>query len=155
MNELRAALGTQVNLTVFRKLAELEHRTSHPHRGAFYTLDEITRFGALGLWSFRAVYFSEVGTLVVTAEALVATAEAGYDAVELATLVHVDVGHLLLALVRDGLLARERLAGRYVYLSPQERRAAPSWQPARSTTRRPAVFPSASPQYRLVGVLAW
>ena len=119
MNECKAALGTPVDVTVFRKLAALGYRTSYSHRGGFYTLDEIARFDALGLWSFRAVFFSEFGTLLATAEALVATAEAGYDAGELAALLHVDVGQALLALVRDGRLARERRAGRYVYLSPQ------------------------------------
>ena len=103
MNELKAALGAQVNLTVFLKLAELEHRTSHPHRGAFYTLDEITRFDALGPWSFRAVYFSEFGTLVATAEALVATAEVGYDA---------EAGRLSLSLAPIPLSWGPRMVGR-------------------------------------------
>jgi hypothetical protein len=119
MDELKTALGSPVDLTVFRKLAALGYHTSYSHRGSFYTLDEIARFDALGLWSFRQVYFSEFGTLLATAEALVATTEAGYDAGELAALLHVEVAQALLALVRDGRLARERVAGRYVYLSPQ------------------------------------
>jgi hypothetical protein len=117
MDECKAALGTPVDLTVFRKLAALGYRTSYSHRGGFYTLDEIARFDALGLWSFRAVYFSEFGTLLATAAALVGAAEAGHDAGELEALLHVDVGQALLASVRDGRLTRQRLAGRYVYLA--------------------------------------
>jgi hypothetical protein len=63
------------------------------------------------------VYFSRFGTLLATVDALVATADAGYDAAELTVLLHVDPRQALLALVRDGRLARAQLAGRYVYLA--------------------------------------
>ncbi len=53
MDELKAALGSAADATVFRKLAELEYRTSYSHRGRYYTLDEIARFDELGLWSFQ------------------------------------------------------------------------------------------------------
>ena len=49
MPELAAALGTSVERTVFRKLAELRYRTSYSHCGRYYTLDELARFGELGL----------------------------------------------------------------------------------------------------------
>lgn len=117
MNELKAALGTEADATVFRKLAALAYRTSYSHRGRFYTLDEITRFDELGLWSFRSVWFSQFGTLVATVEALVGSAEAGYDVVELDAVVHVDTKAALLELARAGRLARESVGGRYVYLS--------------------------------------
>src|ERR1700730_14808159 len=74
MGELKQALGTAADATVFRKLAELDYRTSYSHRGRFYTLEEIARFDAVGLWSFRSVWFSRFGTLVATVEALVAAA---------------------------------------------------------------------------------
>jgi len=50
MPEMKAALGTQVDVTVFRKLATLEYRTSYSHRGAYYTLPSIPQFDAHGLW---------------------------------------------------------------------------------------------------------
>src|SRR6266545_3251299 len=78
MPELKAALGTGVDLTVFRKLRELAYRSSYSHRGKYYTLDEIARFDALGLWSFRAVWFSQFRTLVRTCEVRVSEADAGY-----------------------------------------------------------------------------
>jgi hypothetical protein len=117
MQELKQALGTHADATVFRKLAALDYRTSYSHRGRFYTLDEVARFDALGLWSFRSVWFSSFGTLVATVEALVAGAEAGYDAAELEAVLHVGCKQALLALVRAGRLAREQMAGRYVYLA--------------------------------------
>ena len=44
MDDLKTALGTKVDQTVFRKLKELGHHTSYSHRGQFYTLDDIARF---------------------------------------------------------------------------------------------------------------
>ncbi len=118
MDELKHALGTAADATVFRKLAELGYRNSYSHRGRYYTLDETARFDELGLWSFRQVYFSRSGTLVATVEALVASAEAGYDAAELEAVVNVEVKAALLNLVRSGRLSRQQVSGRYVYLSP-------------------------------------
>ena len=53
--QLKQLLGTQADITVFRKLKELSYRTSYSHRGSFYTLDEIAVFDARGLWSFDSV----------------------------------------------------------------------------------------------------
>jgi hypothetical protein len=41
MGQLKEALGTEAEATVFRKLAELSYRTSYSHRGGYYTLDTI------------------------------------------------------------------------------------------------------------------
>jgi hypothetical protein len=114
MDELKRALGTSADATVFRKLAKLEYRSSYSHRGRYYTLDEMARFDELGLWSFRHVWFSRFGTLVSTVEALVVSAEAGYDAAELEAVLHVEAKQALLELVPAGRLARSEVAGRYV-----------------------------------------
>ena len=37
MPEMKAALGTQADMTVFRKLASLDYLTSYSHRGQYYT----------------------------------------------------------------------------------------------------------------------
>ena len=60
--QLKQLLGTEGNITVFRKLKELSYRTSYSHRGSFYTLDEIVTFDQQGLWSFDSVWFSRHGT---------------------------------------------------------------------------------------------
>ena len=118
LGELKQALGTQADATVFRKLQVLAYRTSYSHRGRYYTLDEVAAFDQLGLWSFRSVWFSRFGTLVATVEELVAASEAGYRASELEALVHVEVKAALVKLVRTQRLARQTVAGRYLYLSP-------------------------------------
>src|SRR5229473_475202 len=69
--ELKAALGTSADLTVFRKLKLLDYLSSYTHRGRYYALRETARFDDVGLWSHDAVWFSRYGTLVATIEALV------------------------------------------------------------------------------------
>lgn len=119
MAELKAALGTTVDVTVFRKLKELSYRTSYSHRGAYYTLDEVARFDERGLWSCRSVGFSRYGTLVATVEALVASSEAGTFAGELANVLNVGVKEALLKLVREGRIARQKVGRCYLYCSAQ------------------------------------
>ena len=55
LDELKQALGTSVDITVFRKLRPLDYLTSYSHRGRYYTLREIARFDDNGLWSQAAV----------------------------------------------------------------------------------------------------
>src|ERR1041385_1369472 len=59
--DLKRALGTDVDLTVFRKLKELDYLTSYSHGSRFYTLREIARFGSDGLWSCTPAWFSRYG----------------------------------------------------------------------------------------------
>src|SRR5262245_22599761 len=99
MAELKEALGTDVDVTVYRKLKELWYRTSYSHRGGYYTLNQIALFNDLGLWSFRSVWFSRYGTLVNTCDAFVSEAEAGYFAEELDNVLHVETKAALLHLV--------------------------------------------------------
>jgi hypothetical protein len=117
--ELKSALGTQADITVFRRLAELGYRTSYTHRGKYYTLDAIPEYDEWGLWCYRSACFSKRGTLVDTAAALVEESEAGYFAMELDDLLTVDVKGTLLKLVRQHRLDREKVIGRYLYCSKE------------------------------------
>jgi hypothetical protein len=117
LDELKEALGTEVDITAFRKLGRLGYHTSYSHRGRYYTLREIAQFDELGLWSFRHVWFSEHGTLVLTAEACVNASEAGYFSRELENILHVDPKDALRKLVQEGRLSRERVGGHYLYCS--------------------------------------
>jgi hypothetical protein len=118
MPQLKEALGTQVDLTVFRKLKELGYRTSYSHRSRYYTLNGIAQFGDSGLWSYRSVWFSRFGTLVNTGEAFVTGSEAGYFVEELDNVLHVETKAALLKLYRRGRVCREEVSGRYLYCSP-------------------------------------
>src|SRR5713101_2226047 len=115
--ELQSALGSDVPLTVFRKLKELGYRTSYSHRGRFYTLDRIARFDEPGLWSHDSVWFSRYGTLVDTAEAFVNSSPSGYFVAELEQALHISVQDPLLHLVGQQRITRELVSGLYLYCS--------------------------------------
>jgi len=118
MVDLKAALGTRVDMTVFRKLREIPYLSSYSHSGKFYTLRERAEFDARGLWSYQDVRFSRFGSLLDTAERFVAASERGCFAPELAEELQVEVKEPLLKLVRAERLAREEVAGLYLYCSP-------------------------------------
>ena len=117
MPELKQALGTDVDGTVFRKLKQLDYRTSYSHRGSYYTLDETARFDERGLWSFNLVWFSRQGTLLDTAEAFVRDSGDGYFVEELDDLLQVETQEPLLRLVQQKRIARESVSGLYLYCS--------------------------------------
>jgi hypothetical protein len=115
--ELKQALGTNADLTVFRKLKALDYLSSYTHRGRYYALRETARFDDAGLWSHDAVWFSRFGTLVATIEAFVNQSRRGWFADELADALHAEVQDPLHDLVRAGRLRRSQLAGRFLYTS--------------------------------------
>jgi len=140
LDQLSAALGSASSITVFRKLDQLQYRTSYSHRGRFYTLDRIARFDDNGLWSHDSVWFSRFGTLVETAAAFVNRSPSGYFVAELDQALHVSVQDALLQLVSQGRLARQRVSGLYLYCSADpalRQRQLQARQAARG--RRPAL----------------
>ncbi len=113
--ELKRVLGTDADLTVFRKLKQLDHLASYTHRGRFYTLTEIARFDDHGLWSHEAVWFSRYGTLLATVEVFVNASADGYYASELADALHAEVQQPLRHLVQLQRLSRIEVDGQFLY----------------------------------------
>jgi hypothetical protein len=117
MPEMKSALGTKVDMTVFRKLASLDYLTSYSHRGGYYTLNSIPRFDAHGIWLCRSAWFSRHGTLLSAAEVLVREASAGFLAAELEAVLHVPVKDVLRQLTHAGRVHRGDFHGLYLYTS--------------------------------------
>lgn len=115
--DLKRALGTDVDLTVFRKLKQLDYLSSYSHRGRFYTLREVARFGTDGLWSCEPAWFSRHGTLLATAQAFIRNSVAGYFAEELSEILHVGAQDVLRQLVQQNRIARELISGLFLYTS--------------------------------------
>lgn len=113
--ELKRILGTDTDLTVFRKLKQLDYLASYTHRGRFYTLAEIACFDQHGLWSHQAVWFSRYGTLLATVEAFVNASPNGYYAPELADALHAEVQEPLRHLVQLQRLSRIGVQGQFLY----------------------------------------
>jgi len=131
LEELKQALGTPVDVTVFRKLKPLDYLTSYSHRGRYYTLREIARFDDNGLWSQAEAWFSRFGTLLATAEEFVNRSPRGYFADELAPVLHVEVQDALHQLPQQGRVARQVVSARYLYTAVD-----PSVQRRQLLTRR-------------------
>lgn len=115
MAELKAALGTAVDMTVLRKLQPLGYLSSYSQRGKFYTLREVAQFDARGLWQVGEVRFSRFGSLLETAEHFVMHCSAGYFATELSHELGVETKEALLTLLHRQRVAREEIDGRYLY----------------------------------------
>lgn len=115
MEEMKAALGTTVDRTVFRKLSELPYLSSYSHRGKFYAIEALAPFDERDLWTCRGVHFSRFGSLIDTVEQFVTRSDRGFLASELAAELHVQTKEPLLQLVTSRRLAREEFSGRYVY----------------------------------------
>jgi hypothetical protein len=122
MEEIKSALGTSVDMTVFRKLGTLAYLSSYSHGGRYYTLRNLAQFDQRGLWTFRGVHFSRFGSLVETVEALVDRSARGYLAAELSDELQVQAKGALLHLIRLGRLCRKEVGGRYVYCSVKRAR---------------------------------
>jgi hypothetical protein len=115
MAELKGALGTETDMTVLRKLRPMDYLSSYSHRGKFYTLRELVQFDARGLFAVGAARFSRFGSLLATAEHLVAHGPAGYFASELNRELGVETKEALLTLVRQRRVAREQIEGLYLH----------------------------------------
>lgn len=125
--ELKAALGTEVDLTVFRKLATLDYTTSYSQRGAYYTLQSIARYDAQGLWSYQDVRFSRHGTLLDTVAVLTTHAPAGDFTEELDAAVGVPSKDALRQLVQRDRLQRRPCPDRYLYGAADRARWQEQW----------------------------
>jgi hypothetical protein len=135
MSEMKKALGTQVDMTVFRKLKDLSYRTSYSHGGRYYTLEEVAQFDERGLWNRRGIWFSRHGTLMATLEAFASEAEAGCFADELREQLHVEVKESLLRLVQKERVHREMVSGRYLYCATEPATSRRQLRKRRTQTR--------------------
>jgi hypothetical protein len=131
LDEMKQALGTPVDVTVFRKLKPLDYLTSYSHRGRYYTLREIARFNDQGLWSQADVWFARFGSLLATAEVFVNRSPRGYFADELARALHVEVQDALHQLTQQRCVTREMVSGLYLYTAKD-----PAIQRGQLLTRR-------------------
>lgn len=118
LKDLKDVVGTKVDMTVFRILKSLSSISSYSHGGRFYTLDSIAEFNDNGLWCHHSVCFSRYGNLLSTLEHFVTASEAGYFAVDLERLLHVNVKASLLRLAKKGSIGRKKISGAYLYYSP-------------------------------------
>ena len=144
--ELKRVLGTDTDLTVFRKLKQLQYLASYTHRGRFYTLPEIAHFDDRGLWSHEGVWFSRHGTLLATLEIFVNQSPNGYYAHELADALHAEVQQSLRHLVEQQRLARMEVEGQFLYTASESVPRRKQWLARQSAQAVPVAVHSADLQ---------
>jgi hypothetical protein len=115
--DLKTALGTDVERTIFRKLTMLGYHTSYSHGGRYYTLKEIAQFDEQGLWSYAGVHFSHYGKLTATAKEFVTNSEAGYSSRELSSILKVKTKDALLYLCQHDEVWRKNVTTVYIYFA--------------------------------------
>ena len=102
--------------TVQRRLGGWQAINSYNRNGSYYTLPNIPKFDANGLWQYRGVFFSRFGNLSETFVQLVANSQAGLSAAEAGELLGVRPSSFLWSLREHSELRREKHQGVYVYL---------------------------------------
>lgn len=149
---LFTVLQTTSRMSVRRRLQALGYLSSYTHAGRYYTLAEIPRFDAAGLWQHEGIGFSKAGNLKATVTALIEQSPAGYTHQELEAQLNVRVHNTLLDLVRTKTISREPFRGVFLYLSGDPHRGVE--QKARRT-QYPAISAEASlPDWLVIAVLA-
>lgn len=142
MEQLKTILGTNVNMTIIRKLRQLSYLSSYSHRGKYYTLNEIAEFDDLGLWSFEPAMFSKYGTLLKTVKAFIDESEDGLSAGELESVLKVDPKESLLNLFRKQEVQRTKFSGKYVYFCSDSKRKKRQTLLRNDRVREPSLQPA-------------
>lgn len=117
IDEILEVSEADTRMTAFRILKTLDYLSSYSHRGSFYTLREVADFDENGLWSLGDVRFSRDGSLINTLVRLVTESSAGCSVSELDDLLGVETKHGALQAFKRKLMTREKIGGRFVYLS--------------------------------------
>ena len=129
--------------TILRRLAEHGYCSSYNHSGTFLTIPEVAQFDSHGLWTWKTARFSKYGTLKQTVACLTQSSPQGMTHEELAMLLAVRVHNVLLQLIREGTLRRERTGPTFVYLHAQRPSRSEQVKQRRATlAARPTVRPT-------------
>ena len=103
--------------TVQRRFADWRAINSYNRNGSYYTLPDIPKFDANGLWRYRGAFFSRFGNLPATFVHLVGNSHAGLTAGEAGDLLGLRPSSFLWPLRDHPALKREKHQGIYVYYS--------------------------------------
>lgn len=103
--------------SVRRFLAEVGYYSSFTHNGGWYTLRSIPRFNPDRLWFHSDIGFSRAGSLTNTLVDLTTRSTAGMTAEQLGAKLRCRCHSVLVKLVRQGKLQREKFGRSHVYLA--------------------------------------
>lgn len=116
-------LAKQLNYaipSVRRFLTQIGYFSSFTHNGRWYTLASIPNFGPTGLWFHRDIGFSRAGSLPSTLIELVSKSKAGMTAEQLGKMLRCRSHSVLVKLVRQDRLQRQKRGRAFVYVAADE-----------------------------------
>lgn len=116
LDELQSHLDCS-RRTAQRRLADWNAIRSYNQNGGCYTLPDIPKFDANGLWRYQGVFFSRFGSLPETFVHLVNQSAAGLTAAEAGELLGLRPSSFLWSLREHPAIERQSHLGRYLYVS--------------------------------------
>ena len=129
--------------TVQRRLTQLKTIRSYNRNGQYFSLEDIPKFDANGLWRYRGTYFSKFGNLTQTFVQLVRASQAGLTSHQAGDLIGLRPSSFLWNLHNHPEIKRQKHQGRYVYFSSEPARYAQQHQNRimmRQSKRLPSEF---------------
>jgi len=121
--------------SVRRFLAEMGYYSSFTHNGAWYTLRSIPHFDSDGLWFYRDIGFSRMGSLTKTLVELTTRSATGLKAQQLGAKLQSRCHSVLIQLCRQGRLQRQRTGHSHLYLASDPVMAAAQRQAAEALSQ--------------------
>lgn len=109
--------------SIFRDLSFAKYLTSYTHAGRFYTLEHIPKFNEDGIWLYQKIGFSTYGTLKETVCELIKSSTEGMMHKDFTIKLKIRVHNTLLELAKKGLICREKVDGKYIYVSIEKEKA--------------------------------
>ena len=103
--------------SVRRFLADVGYFSSFTHNGGWYTLRSIPRFDSDGIWFHSDIGFSRAGSLTNTLVDLTRRSTAGMTAEQLGAKLRRRCHSVLVQLLRQGKLQRQKIGRSHVYLA--------------------------------------
>ena len=119
--------------SVRRFLVQTGYYSSFTHNGRWYTLASIPKFSAAGLWFHEEIGFSRAGSLTNTLVDLVSKSQSGMTAEQLGQTLRCRCHSVLVELVRQDRLQRQKIGRTFTYLSADEQTATSQLQAESNT----------------------
>lgn len=119
LEELLERLDCSV-ITVRRRLKEWNAISSYNKNGRYYTLPDIAKFDANGLWFYRDVGFSKNGNLTQTIIHLIKNSTAGLSGEDISGILRFNTYSILAKIIVKSPLIREKIFGKFIYFSANQ-----------------------------------
>ena len=114
--------------TAQRRLTQLKTFRSYNRNGQYYTLEDIPKFDANGLWRYREICFSKIGNLTQTFVQLVQASQAGLTSHEAGDLMGLRPSSFIWSVHDHPEIRREKHQGRYIHFSAKSARYTEQFQ---------------------------